>query len=75
LRIILTFYRKGLENIKKGATMVRLRRIKVYSDILRMKSVVPNEHTERLDDIQRRLERALDQMGDIYQHGDVTSAR
>jgi len=67
LRIILTFYRKGLENIKKGATMVRLRRIKVYPEMLRMKSVVPNDKPELLDDIQRKLDRALDQMGAVYE--------
>ncbi len=68
LRIILTFYRKGLENIKRGATMVRLRRIKVYSEMLRMKSVVANDQPELLDDIQRKLDRALEQMGAVYEH-------
>lgn len=67
LRIILTFYRKGLHNIKKGATMVRLRRIKVYPDILRMKSVVPNDRPELLDEIQQKLDRALDQIGAVYE--------
>jgi len=66
LRIIVTFYRKGLENIRRGATMVRLKRIKVYRDILRMKSEVPNDRPELLDDIQRKLDRALDQMGAVY---------
>jgi len=72
LRIILTFYRKGLENIKKGATLVRLRRIKVYSEILRMKSLIPNERLDLLDDLQRKLDRALDQMGAVYEHAAET---
>jgi V/A-type H+-transporting ATPase subunit A len=68
LRIILTFYRKGLENIKKGATMVRLKRVKVYREIVRMKSDVPNDRLELLDGIQQKLDRALDQMGAVYDH-------
>jgi V/A-type H+-transporting ATPase subunit A len=67
LRIILTFYRKGLENIKKGATMVRLRRIKVYPEILRMKSVVSADRLELLDELQGKLDRALDQLGAVYE--------
>ncbi len=74
LRIIVTFYRKGLENIRKGATMVRLKRIKVYREILRMKSQVPNDRTELLDEVQRKLDHALDQMGAIYAHVPETSA-
>jgi len=67
LRIILTFYRKGLENIKRGATLVRLRRMKVYSEIVRMKSDVPNDQPDLLDALERRLSRALDQMGAVYE--------
>ncbi len=68
LRIILTFYRKGLENIRSGATLVRLRRMKVYPEILRMKSLVANNRIEELDGIQKRLDRALNQMRSVYEH-------
>jgi len=74
LRIILTFYRKGLENIKRGATMVRLKRIKVYRDILRMKTEVPNDRPELLDTIQRKLVRAMEHLGAIYEQSPDTSS-
>ncbi len=68
LTIVLTFYRKGMANIKKGATLVRVKRIKVYPEIVRMKSDVPNDRPELLDELQRKLDRALDQIGAIYEH-------
>jgi len=74
LRIILTFYRKGLENIKRGATMVRLKRIKVYRDILRMKTEVPNDRPELLDTIQRKLVRAMEHLGAMYEQSPDTSS-
>jgi V/A-type H+-transporting ATPase subunit A len=75
LRIILTFYRKGLENIKRGATLVRLKRMKVYSEIVRMKSEIPNDQPDLLDALERKLSRALDQMGAVYEQSpDATGA-
>jgi len=73
LRIILTFHQKGAANIKKGATMVRLKRLKVLPEIIRMKSVVPNDRPDLLDDIQRKLDRALDQMGAVYEQSPETA--
>jgi V/A-type H+-transporting ATPase subunit A len=67
LRIILTFYRKGLENIKRGATLVRMKRMKVYPEIVRMKSDVPNDQPDLLDALERKLSRALDHMGAVYE--------
>ena len=67
LRVILTFYRKGLENIKRGATLVRLKRMKVYPEIVRMKSEIPNEQPDLLDALERRLSRSLDHMGAVFE--------
>jgi V/A-type H+-transporting ATPase subunit A len=72
LAIILTFYRKGAANIKKGATMVRLKRLKVLPEIIRMKSAAPNDRPAILDEIQRKLDRALDQMGAVYEQSPET---
>jgi V/A-type H+-transporting ATPase subunit A len=66
LHIILTYWRRGAEAIKRGATLVKLRKMKVYSDIARMKYSVPNEDLSDLDRIAARLERSFDQLESIY---------
>ncbi|MFH1943298.1 MAG: V-type ATP synthase subunit A, partial [bacterium] len=66
LKIIVTFYRLGKEAIQKGATLIKLKRMKVVSDIARMKFSVPNEEVEKLDALQERLEREMRRLGEIY---------
>jgi V/A-type H+-transporting ATPase subunit A len=67
LRIILVFQERGDALIRKGATLVKIKRIKVYPEIIRMKYTVPNDQVEKLDDMQRRLERAFDNLEAIYE--------
>ncbi len=66
LHVILTYWRRGREAIKRGATLVKLRRMKVYQDIVKMKFTVPDADLSVLDKIQARLERSLDQLETIY---------
>ena len=67
LRIILAFHERGDALIRKGATLVKIKRMKVYPEIIRMKYTVPNDQVEKLDDLQRRLERAYDNLEAIYE--------
>lgn len=67
LRIILVFQERGDALIRKGATLVKIKRMKVYPEIIRMKYTVPNDQVEKLDDMQRRLERAFDNLEAIYE--------
>ena len=66
LHIILTYWRRGSEAIKRGATLVKLRRMKVCQDINRMKFTVPNDDLSELDKIEARLEHSFDQLESIY---------
>ncbi len=66
LHIILTYWRKGNQAIKQGATLVKLRRMKVYQEITKMKFSIPNEEIEKLDKLAARLERSMDQLESIY---------
>ena len=66
LSIILTYYRRGAEPIKRGVTLVKLRRMKVYQDIVKMKFTVPNDDLSELDRIEARLERSMEQLEAIY---------
>jgi V/A-type H+-transporting ATPase subunit A len=66
LKIIVTYFRLGQEAIKKGATLIKLRRMKVVHEIARMKFSISNEETDKLDTLQERLEREMKRLGDIY---------
>jgi len=66
LKIIVTFYQLGSKAIEQGATLMKLKRIKVLRDISRMKFAVSNEECEKLDQLQKKLEREMKHLGEIY---------
>ena len=51
-------------------TLVRVRRMKVLQDIVKMKFTVPNDQLEALDKLAARLERGLDQLEAIYEEAE-----
>jgi V/A-type H+-transporting ATPase subunit A len=67
LSLILTYWRRGAEAIRKGITLVRLRRMKILTEIIKMKFTVANEDLAGLDRLAARLERSLDQLESIYE--------
>ncbi len=66
LQVILTYYRKGAESIKRGVTLVKLKQMSVYQDIIKMKFNVPNEDLKLLDKLMAKLERTMDQLESVY---------
>jgi len=66
LHIIAMYWKRGYEAIKSGATLVKLRKMKVYQDIIKMKFSIPNEDLSGLDKIEARLERSMDQMEALH---------
>ena len=66
LAIILTYWRRGSEAIKKGTTLVKLRRIRVLQDIIKMKFSVDNSETEQIEKLAAKLERSIDQLEGIH---------
>ncbi len=66
LHIIVAYWRRGSDAIKKGATLVKLRKMKAYQDIIKMKFSVPNDDLSGLDKIEARLERAMDQLEALH---------
>ncbi len=66
LHIVLTYWRRGKAAIKRGVTLVKLRRMKVYQDIVKMKYSVSNEDISELDKIEARLVRSMDQLESIH---------
>ena len=66
LDLILHYYRRGSEAIRRGVTLVKLKRMKVLSELVKMKLTIPNEDMERFDKLEMRLDRSLDQLESIY---------
>ena len=66
MHIIVTYWKRGQEAIKNGATLVKMRKLRAYQDIIRMKFTVPNEDLSGLDKIEARLERSMDQMEALH---------
>jgi len=62
LHIILRFWNLGSEIIKKGATIIKIRKMPVYQDIIKMKYSVPNDNLSLLDTIESKLETSFNQM-------------
>ncbi|MBA7682790.1 V-type ATP synthase alpha chain [subsurface metagenome] len=66
LEIILLYWRRGSVAIRRGITLVKLRRMRVFQDIVKMKFTIPNESLKLFDKLSARLERSLDQLESIY---------
>ena len=66
LSLILTFWRRGAEAIRKGVTLVRVKRLKILQEVIKMKFNLANEDLSGFDRLGARLERSLDQLESIY---------
>jgi len=66
LHIIVDYYKRGAEAIKNGATLVKLRKMKVYQDIIKMKFSIPNDDLAGLDRIEAHLERSMEQVEALH---------
>ncbi len=66
LHVIVAYWKRGYTVIKKGATLIELKKLKVYHDIMRMKFSVPNDDLSGFDKIEARLERAMDQLEALH---------
>ncbi len=66
LNIILVYWEKGSEAIKRGVTLVKLRHMKVLQDIVKMKYSVANGDEAAFDKLEARLERSLVRLEELY---------
>ncbi len=66
LSLILVYSRRGAAAIKRGVTLVKLKQMKVLTDIVKMKFTIGDDGAAEFDKLQARLERSLDQLESIY---------
>jgi V/A-type H+-transporting ATPase subunit A len=66
LSLILAFYRLGNRAIQKGATLVAVRGLKVYREMMRMRQTVRNDDLAALDRMAAELERSIAELEARY---------
>jgi len=64
LKIIVEFYRRGLEAIRAGVPLVFLKKIAAYRKITRMKFSVANEELEKLDEIYEEMKEEIKELAE-----------
>ncbi len=67
LGLIAEYARKGAEAIKHGVTLVKLRRMRVFQDLVKMKLTIANDDGPAFDRLAARLERGFAQLESIYE--------
>ncbi len=66
LELILHFHQRALRIVKHGASISVIHNLPVVSTLIRMKSTVPNDQLEKLDDIQKEIDDQMDQLDSEY---------
>jgi len=67
LALIVDYWRRGAEAIKRGVTLVKLRRMRAFQDLVKMKLTIGNEDLAAFDKLAARLERGFAQLESIYE--------
>jgi V/A-type H+-transporting ATPase subunit A len=66
LELICAYYRKGEEALKSGFTLIRIKRLKVVQELVKMKFNIANDNIKEFDRLGMRLERSFEQLEAIY---------
>jgi V/A-type H+-transporting ATPase subunit A len=66
LKIIVRFYDLASEAIKKGGTLVGLKKLGVMRDIMQMKFEYANEDAGKLEELEKKLEESINEFGSIF---------
>jgi V/A-type H+-transporting ATPase subunit A len=66
MEIILLYANRGSEAIRRGVTLLNLRRMKVLSEITKMKFTIENGDQKSFDKLTHKLERSIDKLEAIY---------
>ncbi|MCD6460180.1 V-type ATP synthase subunit A [bacterium] len=66
LHIILSFHTNALKAIKKGATLVKIKKLPIIHEIAKMKFNISNEELDKLDKLQLALENSFEELDRKY---------
>jgi V/A-type H+/Na+-transporting ATPase subunit A len=66
LALILHFHHRAQVIIKRGAPIAVIHNMAIVNTLIRMKTAVPNDQLEKLDDIQKDMDQQMDKIGLEY---------
>lgn len=66
LKIILVYWRTGSLAIKRGVSLVDLRRLKILQDMTKMKFIVKDGDMAAFDTMTKALERGIERLASVY---------
>ncbi len=66
LKIILVYWRTGSSAIKRGVSLVDLRRLKILQDMTKMKFTVKDGDMAAFDTMTKALERGIERLASVY---------
>ena len=66
LLLIMDFYTKSLAVIKQGAPLLKIMQLPVREEIIRIKTSVPNDKLEMINDVKSHLEQQLGELERTY---------
>ena len=67
LDLILHFHQRAQRIIARGALIVVIHDLPVVNTLIRMKTLVPNDQLDKLDEIRQELDQQMDQLETEYQ--------
>jgi len=66
LELILHFHDRALRIVKHGAPISLIHNLPCVDTLIRMKTAVPNEELEKMDDIQKQIDEQMSQLDSEY---------
>jgi V/A-type H+-transporting ATPase subunit A len=66
LELVLYFHERGMNIIKRGAPISVIHDLPVVDVIIRMKSSVPNDELEKIEDIQKAIDEQMSRLDSEY---------
>ncbi|HEC33112.1 MAG TPA: hypothetical protein ENI37_00145 [Chloroflexi bacterium] len=66
LRVILHFHERAVQIIAKGCPIIVIHDLPIVNTLVRMKTTVPNEQLEQIDEIWKALDEQMDQVKRNY---------
>jgi V/A-type H+-transporting ATPase subunit A len=66
LQLILLYWHRGMDMIKRGGTLVNIKQMKVLQEITRMKFTISNDDLKAIETLSLKLERSFDQLETLY---------
>lgn len=66
LKVILAYWRRGSSAIKRGVSLVELKRMKVVQEIIKMKYTIKDENSNEFTKLIAALERGIERLESMY---------